>query len=87
MDELEPVPDETVLVMAADELCAEDACFVRVLELGDVEDSDEVSEWIKFLLDLGDADSEMIGMEDAISTGAPQFIEDAHGSVVWVDAR
>jgi hypothetical protein len=89
MDELEPAPDTFFhttmrLEQEVDELCAESATYDRVPELADVADDREEGDWVKFLVDLEDADSGLVDMEDQQSGEGYGFIRDTHGGVMFV---
>lgn len=85
-DELQPGPEVTP-ADAAEELCREDACFSRVPELADIGDDREVSDWVKFLLDLDDTDAGTVTAEDEMSGEGFGFIEDTRGGAVYVPYR
>lgn len=77
--ELEPVSEEIAVVREAEEACAREACLDRVPELADVEDGDEVEDWIDFLTELDDL-REIPHWE----LGDEEWFEDECGRAVFI---
>lgn len=94
VEELEPVTEETAVVMAADEMCQdsawEDACVRRVPELEDIEDDHEFHRWQDFLEELDEMDARAMADDLAECTeymDGAGWIEDTHGGAVYVEYR